>query len=86
MNKLKGALPIIAFVFAAFAAVAFTSPESDDPLFGTPDGGITWVQVNDPQNPVNYLCNEGSEACLYEDESTDHPVDDITNRKFVVIP
>lgn len=85
MNAITKRLPLLAFVLAAFAAVAFTSPESDDPQYGTPDGGETWVQVNDPQNPVNYQCNSGSEACLYEDESMNHPIG-TTDKQFVLIP
>lgn len=85
MEAITKKLPLLAFVLAAFAAVAFTSPESDDPVYGTPDGGTTWVQVNDPENPVEYQCDPGSEACLYADESMDHPIG-ITNRKFVLIP
>jgi hypothetical protein len=81
MEAITKRLPLLAFVLAAFAAVAFTSPENDDPQYGTPDGGITWVQVNDPQNPVNYRCDQGSEACTYEDQSMDHPIG-TTNRKF----
>jgi hypothetical protein len=85
MNKLLSKLPLLAFVLAAFTAVAFTSPVSDEPQYGTPDGGVTWVQINDPENPVNYQCDPGSEACLYADESMDHPIGN-TNRKFTLIP
>lgn len=85
MDKLLKKLPLLAFVLAAFAAVAFTSPVSEDPQYGTPDGGETWVQVNDPQNPVNYQCNSGSEACLYQDQSMNHPIG-ATNKQFVLIP
>jgi hypothetical protein len=81
MNKLLSKLPLLAFVLAAFAAVAFTSPVNDEPEYGTPDGGVTWVQVNDPENPVSYQCDEGSEACIYEDQSMDHPIG-TTNKKF----
>lgn len=85
MNTLFKRLPLFAFLLAAFATVAFTSPEQDDPQFGTPDNGITWVQVNDPENPVDYQCNTGSQACLYQDESMANPIG-ATNRKFVLIP
>lgn len=85
MNKLINKLPLLAFVLAAFAAVAFTEPQIEDPQYGTPDGGDTWVQVNDPENPVSYNCNSGSEACLYSQPDLMHPIG-TTDRKFVVIP
>ena len=76
---------MLAFVLAAFAAVAFTGPENSDPEYGTPDGGITWVRVNDPQNPVNYQCDLGSEACLYSEPNLMNPIG-TTDKKFVLIP
>lgn len=85
MNKLIKMLPALGMVLAATFAFAFTSAESDDPQFGTPDNGETWIQVNDPQNPVNYQCNAGSQACLYQDESMSNPIG-TTDKQFVLIP
>ena len=77
LNLLRGGV----FALAAVAAFAFTTPTGNAPVYGTPNGGITWVQVNDPNNPVNYRCDPGSEACTYEDQSMDHPIG-TTNKKF----
>lgn len=48
MKKLEGKLPLIAFVVAAFAAVAFTSPNELP-------GNSTLVWTPDPQNPGEYI-------------------------------
>lgn len=61
MNKVKGALPIFAFLFAAFAAVAFTPPHDPQPEYGL-DGSI-WRDVTELEIDVNYQCNESEEVC-----------------------
>ncbi|RIW12095.1 hypothetical protein D0X99_19775 [Algoriphagus lacus] len=87
MRLLKKALPALALVLGATLAMAmnFASPVNNNPQYGTPDGGETWVVVNDPQNPVNYRCDIGTEACLYSQESLMHPIGS-TDKQFVLIP
>ena len=82
MNKLKGALPMIAFVFAAFAALAFNSPK-EDREYG--QGGDIWYDVTDTDPGVNtYQCEAGSQHCLYDDPSVmGNPISG-PNQKFVV--
>lgn len=48
MKKLEGKLPLLAFVVAAFAAVAFTSPNELP-------GNSTMVWAEDPLNPETYI-------------------------------
>jgi hypothetical protein len=85
MKKLVKILPAFGLVLAAAFAFAFTEPVSvnEEPLFGTPDEGITWVRVNDPQNPVNYQCDQGSESCLYTDEDLGSPAGPMDS-KFIL--
>ncbi|WP_297337992.1 DUF6520 family protein [Algoriphagus sp.] len=89
MIKFKNLLPALAMVLGATLAMAmnFANPSSEnsDAEYGTPDGGITWVRVNDPQNPVNYQCDLGSEACLYSEPNLMNPIG-TTDKKFVLIP
>lgn len=87
MKTLAKLLPALALVLGATLAMAmnFASPTNNNPQYGTPDGGETWVVVNDPQNPVNYRCDIGTEACLYSQESLMHPIG-TTDKQFVLIP
>ena len=91
MNKLKGTLPIIAFVFAAFAAVAFTSPEEDGPMYGKTldeNNEEVWIHVNPPGEPeVEYNCDVAtSDYCLYSTPDESSPITSTANREFVLIP
>lgn len=68
MNKLMSKLPLLAFVLAAFAAVAFTGAK-DLP------GNSTMIWAEDPANPGHYInvtepvsqnrfdCNESELEC-----------------------
>ncbi|PZX49961.1 hypothetical protein LV84_04151 [Algoriphagus ratkowskyi] len=85
MNTLIKRLPLFAFVLAAFAAFAFSSPDLEEPRYATMDDGETWIQVNDQTNPVNYNCNLGTEICLYSQPDLAHPVGS-PNKEFVLIP
>lgn len=80
MNKLKGALPIIAFVFAAFAAVAFTSPAAPE-YAQDPSNPSVWYDLSeiDP-GPETYECNNTGN-CLRSAPNTSAPV--IANGMFV---
>lgn len=83
MKNLAGKLPLIAFVVAAFAAVAFTSPKEEDPMFG--QSGSTWYDVTDtPPGNDTYQCDSGSEHCLYDDHSGLGDPISPAGQKFVV--
>ncbi|SFT42229.1 hypothetical protein SAMN04489724_0686 [Algoriphagus locisalis] len=77
MNKLKGALPIIAFVFAAFAAFAFNFPQKGtDPRYGTHDGKVYDVtNVNMGDGIDEYQCDELEDQCLFENQALTIPVE-----------
>lgn len=66
MNKFKGALPIIAFAFAAFAAFAFSPKDSAMNLYGK--SGSQWYNVTGiPTGPDTYTCDEQeNEECLFD--------------------
>ncbi|MDX5478933.1 MAG: hypothetical protein LPJ98_10800 [Cyclobacteriaceae bacterium] len=73
-NSIKTLLRAGVFALAAVFAFAFSPIHHQDvPLYGTPDGGETWIRINDPQNPVNYQCDPGDESCLYTDEDLGSP-------------
>lgn len=55
MKNVKGILPIIAFVFSAFIAVAFSGPKDLQPEYGL--DGSTWRNVQGLTPGVEYECN-----------------------------
>lgn len=59
MNKVKGALPIIAFVFAAFAAFAFTPAQA--PEYALING--QWTDISNLDPGTDYVCDESTEVC-----------------------
>lgn len=61
MNTLIKKLPLLAFVLAAFAAVAFTPPHDPQPEYGL-DGSI-WRDVTELEIDVNYQCNDSEQVC-----------------------
>lgn len=66
MKKLAGKLPLIAFVAAAFAAVAFTSPKTATELFGEEDEVWYDVSETDPDDDT-YVCDQSDpQGCLYD--------------------
>lgn len=81
MNLLRGGV----FALAAVAAFAFTTPRDNTPVYGTPDGGKTWVVVNELEIDEDYECVPGSEACTYSAQSMSSPIGQ-TNKKFRLIP
>lgn len=86
MNKLMSKLPLLAFVLAAFAAVAFTSPKEATSLFGEENG--TWydVTLTMPNNDT-YVCDQvDQDGCLYDaPHGTGNPIEDSTRgKKFIV--
>ena len=81
MNKLINKLPLLAFVLAAFAAVAFTSPSEE---VGTMYGydGTDWYEVTGPPSPTTYACDAHTQpGCLY-DAVGGNLVDPVTKRQF----
>ena len=86
MDKLINKLPLLAFVLAAFAAVAFTGPKEEDPMYARivdSQNNVTWLHVNDPQNPVDYDCDNGSEYCLYSAPNESSPIGS-ADKEFVL--
>ncbi|WPR76033.1 DUF6520 family protein [Algoriphagus sp. NG3] len=85
MNKVKGALPIIAFVFAAFAAFAFSSPKSLTGEYGL--SGSTWYDVTgiNPDEDT-YVCNEDeTQNCLFDQAfGMGQPISSEVDKIFVV--
>jgi hypothetical protein len=62
MNTLIKKLPLLAFVLAAFAALAFTSPVDTDPEYGF--DGTDWQNVAELTIGVDYDCNlEPGQVC-----------------------
>lgn len=62
MTKIKGVLPIIAFVFAAFAALAFSPADSQTAEYGF--DGQNWINVTGlVPGPDTYLCDEDPQVC-----------------------
>ncbi|WP_057936060.1 DUF6520 family protein [Algoriphagus resistens] len=81
MKKLEGKLPLIAFAFAAFAAFAFTSPETEQ--WGKVDED-TYINVTDiPPSSTTYTCDSAQNAhCLYDDDGGE-PLSPGENKMFV---
>ena len=83
MNTFIKKLPLLAFVLAAFAAVAFTSPSEElTEMYGF--DGTDWYLIEGEQ-AVDYLCDSDTQpGCLY-DAVEGNPVDPTIDRKFVNI-
>lgn len=72
MNKVKGALPMIAFVFAAFAAFAFSSPQVEE--WGQIDEQ-NFINVTDlTPGPNTYECDDEPEVCTRSAPNDSAPV------------
>lgn len=85
MNKLINKLPLFAFVLAAFAAVAFTSPEVATNEYG--EEGGTWYNVTGiTPDDDTYVCNaEPNVNCLFDDShGAGQPISTSMNKEFVV--
>lgn len=62
MEAITKRLPLLAFVLAAFAAVAFTGPQDHQPEYGLDES--TWINVTALTPGVDYDCNlEEEEVC-----------------------
>jgi hypothetical protein len=83
MESITKRLPVIAFVLAAFAAVAFTSPKEEaNQMYGF--DGTDWYLI-EGQEGVTYLCDQDTQpGCLF-DAVNGNPVDTEIERKFVNI-
>ena len=84
MKNLEGKLPLIAFVVAAFAAVAFTSPKNVGE-YGQ-SGGIWYDVTNETPGPSSYECdNSPGQTCLYDQAfGMGQPLSGSTNKLFVL--
>ncbi|WP_439490313.1 hypothetical protein [Algoriphagus sp.] len=83
MKKLVGNMPLLAFTVAAFAAVAFTSPNESATMYGF--DGTHWYLVDENTPPGSYSCESDSEpGCLF-DSIEGEPVNTELDRKFVNI-
>lgn len=78
MNKLINKLPLLAFVLAAFAAFAFSSPnDALAPRYGKVGANVynvTGLTMGPGAN--QYWCDSETTVCLYHDEETQDPVDE----------
>lgn len=82
MNKLINKLPLLAFVLAAFAAVAFNFPEEGNTSKYGSDGIDTYDVTNVDMGPGadEYQCNSETLVCLYQDEELATPVPESEGR------
>jgi hypothetical protein len=86
MEAITKRLPLLAFVLAAFTAVAFTGPKEEDPMYARivdSQNNVTWLHVNDPQSPISYSCDNGSEHCLYSAPNESSPIGS-ADKQFVL--
>ena len=85
MNKLAKLLPALALVLGAFAAVAFTSPQSLTGEFGE-ENGIWYDVTNTDPGPDTYECNtDPTKDCLFDQPfGMGSPISGETDRVFVV--
>lgn len=85
MNKLLNMLPLLAFVLAAFAAVAFTSPKSNSGEYGL--SGTTWYDVTgiNPDEDT-YVCDiDETQDCLFDQPfGMGQPISTEEDKVFVV--
>lgn len=85
MNKLINKLPLLAFVMAAFAAVAFTAPSSITGEFGLAGG--TWYDVTgiNPDEDT-YVCDaDPTKDCLFDQpHGAGQPITSEMDKVFVV--
>ncbi|HSF55906.1 MAG TPA: hypothetical protein VLA71_19280, partial [Algoriphagus sp.] len=76
MNKLINKLPLLAFVLAAFAALAFNFPDKENTSrYGSHDSKIYDVTNVDMGSAADeYQCNGETGECLFEDEELENHV------------
>lgn len=81
MDAITKRLPLLAFVLAAFAAVAFSPKEQPMNVYGY--DGTHWYEVTGDPSPNTYACDEAEEpGCLY-DAIGGNPIDPDVDRVFV---
>ena len=80
LNLLRGGV----FSLAMVAAFAFTQPQNYSTTYATPNGGTSWVIVDDLVIDEDYECVPGNEACTYSQPSMAHPIGD-TDKKFRIL-
>lgn len=71
MNSLLNKLPLLAFVLAAFAAVAFTSPKEEANMERWAIINGVFVDVTDEVIAGDYRCDETTQQihCLYDGDN-----------------
>lgn len=84
MNRILNKLPLLAFVLAAFAAVAFTSPKEEEggAMYGY--DGTHWYEIVGAEGTTYNCDNDDQPGCLY-DAIEGNPVNPNVDRKFVNI-
>jgi len=70
MNKLINKLPLLAFVLAAFAAFAFSSPRTPEYAQDTVNPSIWYDLTNVTPGPTTYVCDEVDDICTRAQPST----------------
>ncbi|RIW12171.1 hypothetical protein D0X99_19640 [Algoriphagus lacus] len=85
MNKFLNKLPLLAFVLAAFAAVAFSPKEMETDQYGLHNG--VWYNVTGQiPSDQTYRCNNQEDSeCLF-DAPNGNPINPGEDRVFVKMP
>ncbi|WP_343850886.1 hypothetical protein [Algoriphagus jejuensis] len=79
-------LPLLAFVLAAFAAVAFSPKELPSNQYGF-DNGVWYNVTGQIPGSHTYNCNELENSdCLYASPDTSTPINPGEDREFVKMP
>ncbi len=63
MNKLMSKLPLLAFVLAAFAAVAFTSPRGPEYAQDPVNPSIWYDLTHVAPSSTSYECDDAEQVC-----------------------
>jgi hypothetical protein len=71
MKKFSYLLAVV-LIFGAASAFTTAKPMMQTIAYG--NDGTGWKEVNVEDVGVTYQCNNGSEYCLYQDESFDNPL------------
>ena len=61
MKKSMNYLPLLAFVLAAFAGMAFNEAEVFTPEYGS--DGVDWYDVTNKTEGIDYFCDKDEDAC-----------------------
>ncbi|MBN7800150.1 hypothetical protein J0A67_04715 [Algoriphagus aestuariicola] len=83
MNKLLNKMPLLAFMLAAFAALAF-SPKDSAMNYYAESGGQWYALSGIPPGPVTYTCDDHEDSvCLY-DGVNGNPINHGEDKIFVI--